>query len=76
MNHRWKGLVALVIQIRLIGISVPYVPAYLIGQSHHALSPKAAFLPVVFIAVLSVGLLLGLWLHPPSVTAEERRLNS
>ncbi|MCY0886514.1 MAG: hypothetical protein OWV35_11675 [Firmicutes bacterium] len=77
MNQRWKGLVALVIHILVIGLSLLYVPAYLIGQSHHALSPKAAFLPVVFIAgALVVGLLLGLWLHPQSVSTEKRRLNS
>ena len=63
-GKRWKALT-----IFVVGFVVPteaawhYLPPYLIAHSHHALSPKDAFLPVVLIAgALLVGLLLGLWM--------------
>lgn len=62
LGKRWGALAIL-----LVGFVVPieaawhYLPPYLIAHSHHALSPKVAFLPVVLIGwALVVGMCIGL----------------
>ncbi|MCY0899120.1 MAG: hypothetical protein OWU33_09335 [Firmicutes bacterium] len=62
LSKRW-GVHA----ILLVGFVVPievawhYLPSYLIALSHHALSPKDAFLPVVLMGwALVVGTFSGL----------------
>jgi hypothetical protein len=62
MRRRVKGLVALLIYAVIIGLSITYLPPYLLDHSHHVLSHRDAFLPVVLIALsLLVGVFIGLW---------------